>query len=360
VNISVFPQINPTLTDQEEQCLPDNKFFFEAGGIYGSGATFNWDFGDGNGGPGDDTLSHSYLDTGTYTVTLTIEDNGCTETISTELTVYDVPVATFSIDKSIGCSPFEVTFDATSSTPEIADSQYIFIWDFGDGSPLDSSQNTIHTYSNDSIYYPSLTIILGTCAGYEQMTQSVTVEALPTPTAGIVLDPPVASLYDPIVSILDVSQGADSCYLVLSSGDTINACNYIQNYFDPNAPYNETTTHYITQYVTNGAGCQDSIIVWIDVLPEYIFFAPSSFTPNNDGTNDLFFGKGFGIKKFEMFIFNRWGDLIWETRDQYDGWNGYANGGDHEAQQGVYVYLVSIVDIYDLPHEVVGKVVLIR
>jgi gliding motility-associated-like protein len=253
-----------------------------------------------------------------------------------------------------------VTFDATSSNPEIADSQYVFIWDFDDGSPLDSNQSTVHTYASDSIYQPSLTISLGTCAGYEQMTQSITVEALPTPTAGILLDPPIASLYNPIVTILDTSQGADYCYLVLSSGDTINLCNYTQNYFDPNAPYNQTTTHYITQYVENDEGCKDSIMVWIDVLPEYIFFAPSSFTPNGDGTNDLFLGKGFGIKKFEMFIFNRWGDLIWETRDLYEGWNGHANLGDREAQQGVYVYLVSIVDIYDVTHEVVGKVVLIR
>ena len=360
VNIAVFPSISPTLPDQPEQCLPDNNFFFEAGGVYGTSAVFNWNFGDGNGGPGGDTLSHSYLDTGTYTVTVTIEDNGCTETATTVLTVYDVPVASFSIDKSVGCSPFEVFFYATSSDPEIADSQYIFIWDFDDGSPLDSSQNTVHTYTNDSIYQPSLTIILGTCAGFEQMTQSITVEALPTPTAGILLDPPIASLYDPIVTILDISQGADSCYLVLSSGDTIDACNYIQNYFDPNAPYNETTTHYITQYVMNDEGCRDSILVSIDILPEYIFFAPSSFTPNGDGINDMFFGKGFGIKKFEMFIYNRWGDLIWETRDQYEGWSGYANDGDREAQQGVYVYLVSIVDIYDVTHKVVGKVVLIR
>jgi gliding motility-associated-like protein len=110
----------------------------------------------------------------------------------------------------------------------------------------------------------------------------------------------------------------------------------------------------------NDEGCLDSILVLIDILPEYIFFAPSSFTPNGDGINDMFFGKGFGIKEFEMFIYNRWGDLIWETRDQYEGWHGYANDGDREAQQGVYVYLVSIVDIYDVTHKVVGKVVLIR
>ncbi|MBL4577108.1 MAG: gliding motility-associated C-terminal domain-containing protein [Flavobacteriales bacterium] len=61
-----------------------------------------------------------------------------------------------------------------------------------------------------------------------------------------------------------------------------------------------------------------------------------------------------------MLIFNRWGDLIWNTRDLYEGWNGIANEGEREAQQDIYVYRVNIIDIYDIPHEVVGRVALIR
>ena len=365
VEIGIFPSIYPSIAEEEEQCWPLNKFFFEGGGTYGPDAVLTWDFGDGNSIIAGDTISHEYDTVGnsntdkSYTVTLTIEDNGCTEVITIDVNIYSVPVAQLSTAFSVGCSPFEVEFFASSSNPAIADSQFTYLWVFGDG---DSStlQNPVHLYENDNMYQPSLTITLGTCRGFEEMTQSMFVEVLPTPTAGIYLDPPVASIYDPIVTIYDMSQGADTCWLMVDPEVWMDVCGYVQNYYDPNAPYNDTVTHYVTQVVKNKYGCSDTIIVAIDVLPGYIFFAPNSFTPNGDGINDYFYGRGFGIREFELLIFNRWGDLIWYTQDLYEGWNGIANDGKLVSAQGVYVYRVNIVDIYDVEHEFVGKVVLIR
>ena len=277
---------------------------------------------------------------------------------SIEVIVIDVPIATYDLSTDIGCNPFTVAFNAYSSNPLIADSLITFMWDFGDGT-FDTIQNPSHTFDPEGTYYPALTITVGACEGFEEMTQSTTVSVLPTPEAGLLLDPPVASIYNPVVQIIDQSIGADDCILVIG-GDTLNICNYTQNYYDPSQTYEDTITHYITQIVTNSFGCTDTIMVEVDVLPAYIFFAPSSFTPNGDGINDLFFGKGFGIKDFEIFIYNRWGDEIFYSKDRYEGWDGHANSGDKIAQQDVYVFVVKITDIYKMPHIVTGKVTLIR
>jgi len=297
-------------------------------------------------------------------VTLTVEDNGCTEVTSVEVQVFLVPVATFLPVSQVGCQPFSVDFTAVSSNPAIADSQLTFIWNFDDAASgalnIDTGQFSSHIYNLNGTYQPTLTITLGGCSKFEEMTQSLTVSVLPMPKAGLLIDPPVASVYDPIVNIIDMSEGADSCWLMVEDGTWMNVCGYVQNFYDPNASFDDTVTHYITQVVKNGFGCADTFRVAIDVLPAFIFFAPNSFTPNGDGVNDLFRGRGFGIKDFEMLVYNRWGDLIWYTEDRFEGWDGIANVGKREAQQGVFVYLVNIVDIFDVPHEVVGKVVIIR
>jgi gliding motility-associated-like protein len=286
-------------------------------------------------------------------------DNGCTSTSTGLASVYDVPVATFDIAGDVGCNPFSVEFNAYSSTTNIADTQLTYFWDFDDGT-FSTVQSPVHLYDPEGTYNPSLTIALGTCQGFEEMTKSMTVSVLPTPTPGLSLSPNQVSIYNPIVTITDQSVGADTCLLIIIPGDTLTICDFQHNYFNPNSGYTDTVTHFITQIVTNSFGCSDTLVVQLDVLPEYIFFAPNSFTPNDDGFNDLFFGKGFGIVSFEMYIYDRWGDLVFHTKDKNQAWSGHVNNGKKIAQEDVYVYMVFITDIYKSEHKVVGHITLIR
>ena len=113
----------------------------------------------------------------------------------------------------------------------------------------------------------------------------------------------------------------------------------------------------------NNLGCLDTIIRVVIIIPDYQLFAPNAFTPdNNDLINDTWFPQGFGIdsSSFEMYIYNRWGDLIFETNDINNGWDGRANNGRKIAPQGVYVWLVLTKDLTGYPHEHIGRVTLIR
>lgn len=67
---------------------------------------------------------------------------------------------------------------------------------------------------------------------------------------------------------------------------------------------------------------------------------PDIFSPNKDGVNDVLFAFSDKALSFQMYIYNRWGELVFETKDQYEGWDGTFRGKD--AQSGVYVYFISV------------------
>lgn len=76
----------------------------------------------------------------------------------------------------------------------------------------------------------------------------------------------------------------------------------------------------------------------VDVVPGMALFIPNSFTPNGDGVNDSFGVSGEAIKEFHLKIFNRWGDLIFETHNARDRWDGTYMG--EQVPGGTYIYKV--------------------
>ena len=96
------------------------------------------------------------------------------------------------------------------------------------------------------------------------------------------------------------------------------------------------------------------------VEPEFTFFIPNAFSPNGDGINDEFFGKGDFIDKFEMLIYDRWGNLIFYTDKIDSHWDGKANHGAELAQQDVYVYVVNIKDYKSQKHKYMGTVTIVK
>ncbi len=113
-------------------------------------------------------------------------------------------------------------------------------------------------------------------------------------------------------------------------------------------------------FVTNANGCVDSVQNVVEVLPEFTFFIPNAFTPNGDGINDDFNGKGIGITKYEMMIFDRWGNMIFFTDSLYKNWDGRANHGSDVAQQDVYVWKVKLTDVFEKKHNYIGTVTIVK
>jgi gliding motility-associated-like protein len=127
---------------------------------------------------------------------------------------------------------------------------------------------------------------------------------------------------------------------------------------NPGYTYTMPGTYTISLITTNSNGCKDTAKDVVQVLPEFMFYAPNSFTPNGDGKNDIFKPNGSGIMKYDMKIFNRWGELIFSTTDFNTGWDGRTSNGEY-AETGVYIvkfhvegtqsdYLVNEIDHVNL------------
>lgn len=125
-------------------------------------------------------------------------------------------------------------------------------------------------------------------------------------------------------------------------------------------PFTNGGNYTTTLTVYNAFGCSDVITKEIIVEPYFTFYIPNAFTPDFDGKNDAFFGVGIGIVDYEITIFDRWGEKIFESNNIEKGWDGKANGGAEIAQQDVYVWKVNLKDIFNKKHEYIGRVSLIK
>jgi gliding motility-associated-like protein len=129
---------------------------------------------------------------------------------------------------------------------------------------------------------------------------------------------------------------------------------------NPYYTYQDTGIYPVTLIVTNGL-CEDTITKKVKVKPEFLFLLPNTFTPGGDGLNEVFMpGTMIGVaeKDYNFFIFDRWGEVIYEGHDLDDGWDGFYKGS--LSQTGVYVYYVKLKGIDGLQREFRGHVNLLR
>lgn len=108
--------------------------------------------------------------------------------------------------------------------------------------------------------------------------------------------------------------------------------------------------------VTNDYGCIDTTVK--EIITEYASWFPNAFSPNGDGKNDFFNGILTNVNDFDMHIFNRYGELIFETKNVMEMWNGFYQ--NHRAPEGAYVYKVNVTDVFNKTHLIAGTVNLVR
>jgi gliding motility-associated-like protein len=110
--------------------------------------------------------------------------------------------------------------------------------------------------------------------------------------------------------------------------------------------------------VKNDDGCIDSTDESLTIAETATLFTSNVFTPNGDSTNDRFLAVGTSIKDFHMYIYNRWGDVIFESNDINNGWNGDSNG--NPCPDGVYMYVINAIGTNNQIYNLHGTVTLIR
>ena len=319
--------------------------------------TWTWNFGDANPLNTNQNTSHLYAANGSYPVQLLIVSKfGCKDSITKTTIVHPNPVVNFKTPDTVGCELWCVHFTDTSSIATGVNATWM--WSFGDGGPTSNSINPVHCYNNNSLFAPirySLTLTVTSDSGCST-TKSVNnfITVYPNPNANFSVQPQTATFTDPVVSITDLSTGANFWYWNFGDHDTTSLHNPLQH------TYKDTGSYVITLITSTIYNCFDTAYQNIYVEPDFLFYIPNSFSPNDDGINDGFSGKGVFIKEYEMSIYDRWGNLIFFTDDLKKQWDGKANHGTEIAQRDVYVYSIQIIDLNKRKHSYKGIVTLLR
>jgi len=319
-------------------------------GTASTNATFNWDFNNGVYiGSGEGPYDVYWVNAGVYVVRLQITDNGCPSPVTIDtVTVQPLPIVNFSADLTQGCPPLRVQFtDLTSN----AISSATYEWEFG---------NDAQSWVKDPEYFyfiPGTYSVTHTVTNQDGCMGSHTIDDLitvfPVPVAGYIAEPDEVSIFNPLITFYDDSEGDDivSYFWELGNGQTSIKPTFSHTYQD-------TGTYRISLRVINVYGCVDSISGYIEVRPDYTLFIPNAFTPNADGSNDIFKVSGLNIIEFDFSVFNRWGIKLFQTNDPGEGWDGYYKG--KMSPVGTYVYVLYYKDALNNYHHKYGHFLLIR
>ncbi|MBL7926466.1 MAG: gliding motility-associated C-terminal domain-containing protein [Bacteroidia bacterium] len=328
VNIAVTPGIS--------QCLDVNNFNFSNNATAVTGSTYSWNFTPAANTTTATTANVSgitYTTAGTYLITLTATTGSCPALTDTQsIYVNDAATANFMQDDSIGCPPFTATF-TDLSTAVAAGSSYL--WTFGNGNTSTLVNPPAQTYTSAGQYTVSLAITsLSGCVSTKTKTNLIKV--VDVPVASFIADPKETSILQPVITFTSTSTNTDSCFYNFGDGGTANACFISHDYTD-------TGTYVVTLVVTNSGGCSDSTTQTVVINDYYTLYVPNAFSPNGDAINDYFSVAGFGVRDFKMKIFNRHGQLIYNTSNMNFAWDGKDDNGN-TVQEGNYVYELEVKD----------------
>jgi len=311
---------------------------------------------------------------GTHSVTLTATtDKGCVNTITQPVYINYIPVATFT-GGGQGC-PILTVNNFTDGSSVTGPAQVTsWSWNFGNTATSNAQVPGVVTYGNGSaiqnaVYSVSLIVSTDSgCVSTAYANPCVTV--YPQPMADFTWAPqdPAPDVYNPTIFFSDLSQGATGQNgLVWYLGDVF--LNNLQNNYttvqNPVHTYEsyDPYIYYVTQWIQNSYGCKDSITKPVEILPNWSFYIPNAFSPNGDGINEGFKGTGIGIDTttYNLWIFDRWGMMIFYSDDLEQTWDGRIQGKNGDiVMEDVYVWKVKFQDFTGKKHEYKGTVSVIK
>ena len=287
----------------------------------GGGASHVIAWSDGTNG----TTTQATVNSTTIVIASVTDECGNVQVDSVTITLQELPIQTIMTNDTLVCSGEEVTLQVTPSGGYGND--YNFLWNTGETDSIITVSPT-----NTTTY----TVEVSDACNY--------IKAWDTVSVGIILVEAnfVASglLEEGLeVNFQNLSIGATSYIWDFGNDETSTQVN-------PSVIYENAQNYIVTLIAMNDQGCEDSITKVIQIKPEFIFYAPNSFTPDGDEFNQTWAPVAQGIDpyNFDLFIYNRWGEVVWENHDITVGWDGTYNG--RLVQAGTYVWLIRV----KLPH----------
>lgn len=302
---------------------------------------WSWDFGDGIGTDTIRSPSYAFIDSGFYNVSLQVRDtNNCQNEISKQIRV-DHPADPYASPDTLICAGESVQLQGGGGDS--------IVWRPADDLTNPTDQSPIATPDATTSY--ALNAKNGVCSFDTALAK---IEVIPLPylqapdeqrllKGDSVKLPTFANSSDAIMWEPSTDLSCDSCPRPIAS---------------PLETQEYQVTAVDTQY-----GCvnKDSTVVSVyEQCEEEQVFVPNTFTPNGDGRNDRLYARTLGVKELIHFrVFDRWGELMFETDNFNEGWDG-TNPSGKKLSSGVYVYVVKVLCYNNVKLTTSGNVTIIK
>jgi len=348
--VEVFPTPDANF-EAQNVCLGDSTTLIDLSTI-GTNAnseinSWEWDFGDGTFGLNQNTVTNNYNTTGAFPVTLRVtSNNGCSDSITQDITIFpsNQPIegigdtvcfgesALLRIDSVLAGSRVDWYNQDTSAIPFFTGQTLVT-------EPLVENQ----------IFFVESTSPQGCISAREDVRASV----LPRATGEIIPSDTLVEIPNALVNF-ELAGNINGEQYSWSFGDDEQSTSDA-----PAHQYQFPGKYNVRLSVIDVDGCIYEFQDVIEVIKLVDLFAPSAFSPNGDGINDEFFVQSRLIRDFQIRIFNRWGQQIYESTDPEFRWDGFAQGGE-AVQEGVYIYVVKALDSEGDVQEIAGSITIMR
>jgi len=269
-----------------------------------------------------------------YTV---VGSNGtCSDSVTQTAYLYPQLNVTMTGDSVCAGKNAIVTLSVTGGKPS-----YIYSWNNG----LGTGTGPMTVAPGSSAYY-DCTVTDG-CGTVK--TDSALVYTFPSPKA-LFTPVPDSALTGQFVSFVNLSSNATSYFWNLGNGVTSTDTTPYTQY--------DALGNYVVYFIATNGGCRDSVADTIHVINKIVI--PNVFTPNGDGQNDVFHVIVSGFKNYDIEIFNRWGEKLFEAQSPNIDWTGRSMAGVDESD-GTYYYIIKVTDYtgkqttYNGPLELIRK-----
>ena len=339
IHVTLFDSLTGTITPNTSICpgYPTNIIATVLGGNT-TNYHFVWSSGETNIGPTSTIQANPPLTT-QYTVTITDNCESTPLVLNSAVSLFPIPVPLFTIDQDSICDPAVFTIRNATSVNDFSHLK----WIISDGEVI-NDQEVISTSPLKEGYYNVKLIVTSPNGCVDSLNKLSCLISMPKPIPNFSFYPNPVKVFNTNVSFANTTFNSTQFEWFIQGGSpSFSIAENPKTHF----PEGVAASYEVKLIATSDFGCIDSSINYVVVLPEVILYAPNCFTPNGDEFNQVWKVTIDGIDVFDykLEVYNRWGEIIWQTNDPEDFWDGTYNG--RKVIDGTYNWMIETKDKFN-------------